>query len=286
MHIILGGTGRVGSATARALLDMGEPVTVVGHDPAKADEWAKAGAAFACVDVRDSDALRAVFRRGTRAFLLNPNADPAADTDAEERRTVAAILSALDGSGLETVVAESTYGAQPGTQLGDLNILYELERGLAAQPIPATIQRAAYYFSNWDTALETARTSGVIQSFFPDDFELPMVAPADLGRTAARFLTEPADRAGVHYVEGPRRYIPGDVANAFAAALDRPVRVEVVPRERWQETFRALGFSEPAAKSYARMTELTLEGPAKPADPIRGDTDLRDYIEALVPITA
>jgi len=286
MHIILGGTGRVGSATARALLDMGEPVTIVGHDPAKADQWTKAGATFACVDIHDVDALRAVFRNGTRAFLLNPNANPATDIDAEERRTVAAILSALDGSGLEKVVAESSYGAQPGSQLGDLNILYELERGLAAQPIPATIQRAAYYFSNWDMGLETARTSGVLQSFFPEDFELPMVAPADLGRTAAQFLTEPAQRAGTHYVEGPRRYTPGDVAGAFAAALDRPVRVEVVPRERWEETFRTMGFSEPAAKSYVRMTALTLEGPAKPADPIRGGTALRDYIEALVPTTA
>ena len=286
MHIILGGTGRVGSATARALLDMGEPVTIVGHDPAKADEWARAGAAFACVDIHDSDALRAVFRGGKRAFLLNPNADPATDIDAEERRTVAAILSALEGSGLEKVVAVSTYGAQPGTQLGDLNILYELERGLAAQPIPATVQRAAYYFSNWDMALESARTSGVIQSLYPEDFELPMVAPADLGRTAARFLTEPAERTGVHYVEGPRHYTPGDVANAFSAALDRPVRVEVVPPQQWEDTFRSLGFSDPAAKSYAHMTGLTLAGPAKPANPIRGGMELRDYIEALVPATA
>lgn len=286
MHIILGGTGHVGSAAARALLDMGEPVTVVGHDPAKADQWAKEGAAFACVDVHDSDALRALFRKGRRAFLLNPPADPATDTDAEERRTIAAILSALDGSGLEKVVAESTYGAQPGSQLGDLNTLYELERGLAAQPIPATVQRAAYYFSNWDEALETARAEGVIQSFFPEDFELPMVAPADLGRTAAQFLAEPAERAGIHYVEGPRRYTPGDVASAFGEAVDRPVRVEVVPRERWEETFRALGFSEPAARSYARMTELTLERPAKPADPIRGKTGLRDYVAELAPTAA
>ena len=42
MHIVLGGTGRVG----------------------------------------DPDALRGVFRTGRRAYLLNPPADPATDTDA------------------------------------------------------------------------------------------------------------------------------------------------------------------------------------------------------------
>ena len=286
MHIILGGTGHVGSAVARTLLAQGEAVTIVGHDPAKADEWRKRGADFACVDLHDPDALRAVFRNGRRAFLLNPPAAPDTDTDAEERRTIAAILAALDGSGLEKVVAESTYGAQPGERLGDLSTLYELERGLANQPIPATIQRAAYYYSNWDMALDSARTRGVVQSFLPEDLILPMVAPEDLGRTAARFLTEPVERTGLHYVEGPARCTPADVAAAFAEALDRPVRVEVVPRENWVEAFRVLGFSESGAHSYARMTGLTADGPLMPADPIRGSISLREYVAALVPAEA
>jgi uncharacterized protein YbjT (DUF2867 family) len=286
MHIILGGTGHVGSAVARTLLAKGEPVTIVGHDPEKADEWRKRGAEFACVDVRDEAALRAVFRKGRRAFLLNPPAPPSTDTDTEERRTIAAILAALDGSGIEKVVAESTYGAQPGERLGDLSTLYELERGLAGQPIPATIQRGAYYFSNWDVAIESARTRGVIQSFFPEDFALPMVAPEDLGRTAARFLTEALERTGLHHVEGPEHYTPADVAAAFAEALGRPVRVEIVPRDEWIGTFRAIGFSEAAAISYARMTALTLDGPAMPDDPLRGTISLRDYVDTLAPADA
>ncbi|MDQ8756626.1 NAD(P)H-binding protein [Sphingosinicella sp. LHD-64] len=286
MHIILGGTGHVGSAAARALLDRDEPVTVVGHDPAKAEEWTKRGAGFACVDVHDVGALRAVFRTGRRAFLLNPPAPLSTDTDAEERRTIAAILAALDGSGLEKVVAESTYGAQPGERLGDLSTLYTLEEGLAAQPIPATVQRAAYYYSNWDMAIETARERGVIESFFPEDFALPMVAPEDLGRTAARFLTDPAKQTGLHYVEGPRHYTPANVAAALAEALDRPVRVAVVPREKWIETYRAAGFSEAAASSYARMTGITLDRAYRATDPIRGTIGLRDYLAARVPAGA
>ena len=39
MHIILGGTGHMGSATARALLDKGEPVTIVTRDPSKGAGW-------------------------------------------------------------------------------------------------------------------------------------------------------------------------------------------------------------------------------------------------------
>jgi uncharacterized protein YbjT (DUF2867 family) len=282
MYIILGGTGRVGSAAAGALLARGEPVTVVGHDPAKAETWRARGAVFACADIHDNDALRAVFRTGKRAFLLNPSADTSVDTDAEERRTIASILKALDGSGLQKVVAESTYGAQAGDRLGDLNTLYELEQGLAKQPIPATIQRAAYYFSNWDMALQSARDEGVVQSFFPEDFVLPMVAPKDLGESAARLLTAPIEDVGFRYAEGPKHYSPGEVAAAFSAALRKPVRVAVIPQKDWIGTFERLGFSPEAADSYARMTDLTLKGPAKPDNAIRGSTKLEDYIAALV----
>lgn len=156
MHIILGASGHVGSVLAKELLAQGEPVLVVLHDEQKAADWQRQGAQTVVADVYDTDALREVFRRGQRLFLLNPPAAPATDTATEERRTLASILTAIDGSGLEKIVAESTYGAQPGERLGDLGVLYEMEQALAAQPIPATIIRAAYYLSNWDAALKTA----------------------------------------------------------------------------------------------------------------------------------
>lgn len=280
MHIILGGTGNVGSAVARTLLDQGEPVTIVGHDPGKADEWRARGAEFAIADVHDADALRTIFRRGRRAFLLNPPAAPDIDTDREERRTVAAILSAVEGSGLEKLVAESTYGAQPGDRCGDLNTLYELERGLAQQSIPYAINRGAYYFTNWAMNLDEAREQGVLRTMFDADFALPMVAPEDLGRHAATLMTDA--RTGTYFVEGPRRYTPQDVADAFAAALDREVRVETTPRDQWVPAFKAIGFSDEAAESYARMTAATVDSGAEMPDaPVRGTVRLEDYIAAL-----
>ncbi|WP_352558698.1 NAD(P)H-binding protein [Mesorhizobium sp. M0129] len=157
MHVILGGTGHVGSAAAMALLRQGEDVTVVTRDESKAAWLVEQGAEAAVADVLDVEALREVLRRGKRAFLLNPPADPSTDTDAEERKTVGAIAAALEGSGLEKLVVESTYGAQAGEGVGDLTVLYGLEQKLKAQAIPASINRAAYYMSNWDQALETAR---------------------------------------------------------------------------------------------------------------------------------
>ena len=190
MHIILGGTGHVGSAVANALLARNEPVTIVSHDPVKGEAWKAKGAKIAIADVHDVEALRFVFQSGRRAFLLNPPAAPHTDTDAEEKGTVAAILAAVADSGLEKLVAESTYGAQPGERRGDLNTLWELEHGLAAQPIPYAVNRGAYYYTNWAASLAEARDEGVLRTMFDADFELPMVAPEDLGAHAAALMSD------------------------------------------------------------------------------------------------
>jgi uncharacterized protein YbjT (DUF2867 family) len=283
MYVIMGGTGHVGSATAQALLARGEAVTIVTRSSAGAEAWRSKGVGLVEADVEDVTSLRAAFQRGRRAFLLNPPADPATDTDAVERRTVANILAALEGAGLEKVVAESTGGARPGERMGDLNVLWELEEGLRRQPIPAAINRAAYYMSNWDGMLGTVRSTGTLPTMFPADLALPMVAPADLGEVAAARLVSPPDDIGVRYVEGPRLYSSRDVANAFSQALGRPIEVEVTPRGKWKEAFVAQGFSEAAADSFARMIAVSVDHGFDTSDhPLRGRTTLEGYIRRLI----
>jgi uncharacterized protein YbjT (DUF2867 family) len=178
MHIILGATGHVGSALAQALLARNEPVTVVTRDARKAEALKTKGAHVAEVDVFDTAALHRVIAGGHRLFALNPPAPPSTDTVAEERRSLYAIVDALEGCKLEKIVCESAYGAQPGNGIGDLGVLYDMEQALQAGKVPVSPLRAAYYMSNWDASLETARKEGKVHSMYPPDFKLPMVAPA------------------------------------------------------------------------------------------------------------
>lgn len=283
MFVVMGATGNVGAAVADELLGRGEAVTILTRRPEHAGAWTDKGAIVAHADADDVASLRAAFRKGARAFLLNPPADPSGNTDAAERRTIANILAALEGSGLEKVVAASTYGAQPGEAIGDLSTLWRLEDRLRAQAIPAAINRGAYYMTNWLGFADAVRGTGVLPSMFPADTELPMVAPTALGRFAAERLLAPVDDTDVQYVEGPARYTPQNVADAFAASLDREVRVEVAPRETWEVVFRNNGFSPEAAGAYARMTAVILDGGfEEPAFPRRGTTDLNEFIATAV----
>lgn len=283
MNIILGGTGKVGFAIAHALLRHGEPVTLVTRNAAHASTLQAEGATIAQADIHDVERLRDVFRTGTRAFLLNPPADPSTDTDKEEHANVAAIIEVLDGAGLQKLLLASTYGARPGERCGDLTVLHEFEELLRAQPIPVAINRGAYYMSNWTAMLDAVRESGSLPSFFPSDLAIPMVAPQDLGEMAARRLITPEDDRGIVHVEGPARYTPRDVATAFADALGMPVNVQEIPRDSWEQTFLGLGFSKPAASSYACMTATVVDEVSdQPTDYERGPTTLREFIHQQI----
>lgn len=110
-----------------------------------------------------------------------------------------------------------------------------------------------------------------------------MVAPADLGVVAARLLQAPVDAGGVHFVEGPERYSSGDVAATLGSILGRRVAPDVTPRDGWEDAYRALGFSPAAARSYARMTAVSVdEAFDMPQDPERGRTTLEAYLMARI----
>ncbi|MEI2383838.1 NAD(P)H-binding protein [Breoghania sp. JC706] len=283
MHIILGGTGQVGAAAARYLLARAEPVTIVTRDASHGESLRAVGAEIAVADIRDARSLHDVLARGRRALLLNPPANPAGDIDVEESAGVAAILQALEGAPLEKVVVVSTYGARPGSHCGDLTVLHALEQGALAQPIPAAINRGAYYMSNWLLSARQARETGRLVSFLPADMPLAMVSPDDLGEAAARRLLEPADDIAPWHVEGPRCYTPRDVADVLSGLWGRQIQVEEVPPGEWEACYRQAGFSAASAQSFAGMTGVVADGGIEtPADPVRGPTGLESYLRAAL----
>nr|WP_237933510.1 NmrA family NAD(P)-binding protein [Acetobacter senegalensis] len=282
MYGVLGATGHVGRAVANTLLAAGQSVTVVTRNPQKAQAWRQKGASAAVVDVLDTPALAAVFKTVTRAFLLNPPANVASDTDTEERRSVQSILAALEGVSLEKIVLQSTYGAQPGPHCGDLGVLHEFEERARALGTPLCCVRAAYYMSNWVPLAKQAKETGVFSTVLPVDQKVPMVAPDDVGVLGAQLLMSPVEETGLYACEGPHTYSPRDVAAAFTQVFGRAIQATSVPKADWLAYYRQNGFSQRAARSYAHMTELFLEQPYDHSAPLhKGPTDLEAYFRSV-----
>lgn len=260
MYAITGITGQVGGAAGEALLAAGKPVRAVVRDAAKGSAWTAKGCEIALAALEDAAALTAAFRGAEAVFILPPPTFDPSPGFPEARAVAAAVKQALAEARPRRVVHLSTIGAQ-ATEPNLLTQQSIIEMALADLPLPVTSLRPAWYMENfaWDVA--DARERGVFRTFLqPADKSFPMIAARDVGRAAAELLVEDRPGAGKQIVEleADRRSSPSDVAAAFAAALGRPVRVEVVPREAWQALFTAQGMKNPTPRM--RMLDGFNEG--------------------------
>jgi uncharacterized protein YbjT (DUF2867 family) len=248
MFAITGITGNVGSEVARNLLAAKQPVRGVARDVGKCTAWAQRGCEITGADINDAAALTAAFKGAEGVFVLvPPNFDPSPDF--REARAIAATLRmALGAAHPGKVIYLSTIGAQ-ATQPNLLTQHTIIELGLRDLPVPITFLRPAWFMENssWDVA--PAISSGVIPSFLqPLDKPKPMVATADVGRVAAELLRETWSGHRVVELEGPHRVTPNEIAATFARLLNRPVKMEVVPRETWEALFVSQGMKNPTPR--------------------------------------
>jgi uncharacterized protein YbjT (DUF2867 family) len=142
-----------------------------------------------------------------------------------------------------------------------------LEENLAGIGIPHAFVRPAYYFSNWLSGLDTARTKNILPGFFPADLSIPMIAPSDVAAYCSWLLTSETGMGKVYVLNGPKRYNAKEVAAAFSAVLGVTVKPAVIPREKWEDAMSNLGMTADAVKNFVEMTEAVVSGKAAEPDP-------------------
>jgi uncharacterized protein YbjT (DUF2867 family) len=284
MYAVTGITGQVGGVVARALLDAGLPVRAVTRDAAKGAAWKKRGCEIALADMKDAGALTAAFTGVDGVFvLIPPDFDPTPGFP-EVRAIITALTTAALAAKPPKIVCLSTIGAQ-ATQPNLLNQLGLVEQALGALPTPVCFLRAAWFMENavWDVA--PARDTGVVPSFLqPLDKPVPMVATADIGHLAAALLQEAwTDRHTVE-LEGPRRITPNEIAATFAKIFGRPVRMEAVSRDSWEELFAAQGMKNPTprAQMLDGFNEGWIEFENGEQGSLKGQTEMETVLRQLV----
>ena len=245
MFAVTGITGNVGGEVAKSLLAAGRKVRAVVRDERKGEEWKQQGCEIAVADIHDAESLKKAFAGAEGVFAMAPPVFDPKPGFPEARSMAAALRAALEAAKPGRVVYLSTIGAQATRE----NLLTQhtiTEKELIGAGVPITFLRPGWFMENfaWDVA--PAREKGVIPSFLhPLDKVFPMVATEDIGRAAAELLKETWTGVRVVELEGPRRVSPNEVAATFGKLLGKPVRMELVPREKWEESFRAQGITNP-----------------------------------------
>jgi len=288
IYAITGITGQVGGETAWSLLEAGQSVRAIVRDARKAKLWAQRKCGIAVAAMEDAEGLAEAFRGADGAFvLLPPVFDPSPDF-AEAAATIKALCQALETAKPGKVLCISTIGAR-AKQRNLLTQLGMMEDALSRLSMPVTLLRPGWFMENarWD--VDSARKDGVIRSFLqPLERAIPMVATADVGRTAASLLAEEWLGCRIIEMEGPERVSPFRLAAAFSSVLGRNVKAEVFRREEWEGFFRTNGMKNP--ESRMRMLDGFNEGwigfEGRDDEVRKGGIRLEEVIRKLVEETA
>ncbi|MCY7347299.1 MAG: NmrA family NAD(P)-binding protein, partial [Pyrinomonadaceae bacterium] len=164
--MVSGATGNTGSVVAKTLLEKGLPVRVIVRSREKGAAFGKFGAEIAVADLQDATALTEALQGGKVLYLMNPPAYQSEDLFAESDKVIAAFQTAIGNSVLEKIAALSSVGSHLSSGTENILTTYQLEQAFGNLEIPVTFVRAGGFMENWNGVLETAKTAGVLPSFF------------------------------------------------------------------------------------------------------------------------
>jgi uncharacterized protein YbjT (DUF2867 family) len=253
MFVVAGVTGHTGSAVASTLLARGESVRVLVRREEQGRKWKERGAMVALGSLDDPGLLAKALAGAAGAYLLVPPDMKSERVLARGKEMVTSMVEALAKAKVPHVAFLSSIGAHVAEGTGPIRQLHHAEREFRKTDGVFTFVRASYFMENLEGMLTPVREQGVLPVFVDPDRKFPMVATADIGRTAAQALLSPPQATQVLELAGPRDCTFREAAQSFARHLGRTVDVARVPPEAIVATFTHAGLSLDLAGLYREM---------------------------------
>ena len=228
-YLILGGTGTVGSAVVRTLVDRGEDVRVVTRSPEKVEDLPGRPEAVEA-DMTDPLSFEGKFEGSDALFLLNPVAP-------SELQEGLFALEEARRAGMDHVVYLSVQNVDRGHNLPHFASKIAVEDALKKSGIDYTILRPSNFFQNDDWFREPLLEHGV----YPQplgDVGVSRVDVRDIAAAAANAFADPAHRNSTYALVGPDALTGEDCARIWGEALDREIAYGGDDLEAWEEQAR------------------------------------------------
>lgn len=281
MNIIVGATGGVGSYLLNDIKQYGVPIRAVVRNPEKLRDKS---IEFRKTDLFDLEQLLYAFEGGTTVFVLTPESQSSHDIIGDAERIVDNYRKAIEQTGIKNIVGLSCVGVHVNSDTGNIRMSRILEQGFEGLKARKVFIRPSYYFSNWLGYLDTIEQHGLLPTFFPEDLNIEMNSPIDVAGFIAKVMVEEnvfGDTKKIFELSGPRLYSPREVVSIFSKVLNKPISLQVIPAEKWQETLLNAGFTENTATNLADMTRSVVENTARaewPDDLIKLPSNLENYL--------
>jgi uncharacterized protein YbjT (DUF2867 family) len=247
MILITGAAGKTGRAVLQSLRDNGEPVRALVRRAEQEGIVSSLAAQEAVVGDMKSAATMERAMQGVRAvYHICPNVSP------DEFTIGKAAIKAAQSAGVEHFVFHSVLKPQTGSMPHHWNKL-RVEEMLIESRLPYTILQPAAYMQNILVHIESMRDKGIYPVPYPAETRLSLVDLVDVAQAAAIVLTEPGHEYAIYELVGMIGISQSELAGMLSEELGRPVRVEVIPLETWEQQAVEAGLGDQQIETLIKM---------------------------------
>ena len=210
--LVIGGTGKVGSAVVEQLLRRGSDVRVLARkQPSSIAE----GVEVAIGDLLDPTSVQAAFQGIDKLFLLNGVA-------VDELTQALIALDVAKASKLKQLTYLSVFQAQKFPDVPHFASKFAVEAQLKQSGVPYTILRPNYFFQN-DGSLKDALLGGGVYPMPLGSRGVSAVDVRDIAEAAAISLTSDGHAGKTYSLVGPAAVSGLKAAEIWAEVLGKPV---------------------------------------------------------------
>jgi uncharacterized protein YbjT (DUF2867 family) len=234
MIAVIGATGHTGSATAKALMALGEDPLCIVRNADKAKTVLGADARIAVAEITDRPALTKALTGVERLFVVTGH-------NPQSGEQQIGILEAAEAAGVEFVVKVSggrdVVGADAESVVGRGH--HAVEERLMRGKFGWCILSPGLFMQNMLGQAASIKADGKIVQPYPGDLSMAFVDVRDTGAVGARVLRDPALHAGKIYAfTGPATTFEA-FARDFSAVLGKPVTYVGVTIEQSEAAMKA-----------------------------------------------
>ena len=222
--LVTGGTGTVGSAVVKALLERGETVKVLTRDPAKLKETR--GVTAVQGNLLEPSTARHAFDGVDRVFLISP----VSQTEASEALMA---ITGMRSAKVARVVYLSVHDVQTAAWLPHFGAKIGVEEGLKRSGLPFTILRPNNFYQNDYWFKDVLLQYGV----YPQPLGsagVSRVDVRDIAEAAAIALTAGGHEGQTYDLVGPEAVTGESTAKSWSQALGKPIAYGGDDLDAWE----------------------------------------------------
>jgi uncharacterized protein YbjT (DUF2867 family) len=237
MILIVGGTGRLGRATAHQLLERGEQVRILARTPDKADDLRRLGAEIVLGDLTQPSSLDAACAGADTVFdaAHSLRGRGKASFSRVDGTGKLRLIEAAKNAGVKRYIFTSVHGASPHHPVPFCRTKYTVEESLRASGMSFTILRPTFMYIPHAVLiggplLKRGKTVILGRGTNPRNF----LSVTDAAQFVVRAMFDPQARNQVIEIGGPDNLSNNQVAELYARVAGiKPKITHVPPGALW-----------------------------------------------------